>query len=264
MTENVQVLFVAWQDPTHRRFWPIARLVSLPPGDRRFEFCYIRGVNRAQEQGFRPFLAFPELHQVYRSRELFPLFANRLMSPSRMDYPQYIERLGLEPENSMPLEVLARSGGARTTDSIELFPLPVFHEEFHRYRTYFLAHAIRYLPAASHERILQLETNEKLLLMGDCQNPVDPQAIALRTEDRVIVGYVPGYLLQDAWALVENCGRLEIRVSRVNPPPAPLQHRLLCRLDACWPDDFQPFFESRYEPISDEAAPLPAPTAVAY
>lgn len=32
----------------------------------------------------------------------------------------------------------------------------------------------------------------------------------------------------------------EATVERVHPPPAPIQFRLLCRIDAPWPADFDP------------------------
>ena len=157
---------------------------------------------------------------------------------------------------------LARSGGRRTTDAVELFPLPDFDEETYLYRTYFLAHAIRYLPNASQQRIQSLRPEERLLVMHDCQNEVDPKAIALRTMDRVIVGHMPSFLLEDAHDLVWQCSVFEVFVARVNPSPAPMQQRLLCRLQACWPDDFTPFSSPRYQPISPEATPTPRPTLI--
>ncbi len=262
MNEVIQAVFVAWQDPVQRRFWPVARLAIVPNGNCTgcYEFCYIGGIDEAREYGFQPFLAFPEVQQVYRSRELFPLFANRLMSPSRLDYPQYIERLGLDPATSTPMSVLARSGGRRTTDSVELFPLPAYEPEG-GYRTFFLAHAVRHLPEPAQSRLLRLVPGERLYLMRDCQNQVDQEAIAVRTDDRMLVGYMPGYLLEDAHQLAEACSYLAIFVDRVNPPPAPLEHRLLCRFEGCWPDGFIPFSTCRYQPVSNDAA-LVSPAAL--
>ena len=54
--------------------------------------------------------------------------------------------------------------------------------------------------------------------MCDVQNPVDPSALALRTEDRIIVGYMPGYLLDDAHTLHQTCVICEVKVERMNPP----------------------------------------------
>jgi hypothetical protein len=257
MSEITQALFVAWQHPQTRRFHPVARLARVVEEtcDHCFEFAYIRGALQAQAAGFQPFLAFPNLNQVYRSRDLFPTFANRLMSESRLDYPLYLERLGLALDQAHPLDVLGRSGGSRATDAVELFPLPSFNPVGGGYTTYFFAHAVRHLFPEAHERVGRLRPTEQLLVMFDCQNRFDAFAIALRTEDRIIVGYMPSYLLEGAFALYYNCGSeyFQVFVERVNPPPAPMQQRLLCRLEACWPDNFVPFSSERYQPLEAEA-----------
>ena len=96
--------------------------------------------------------------------------------------------------------------------------------------------------------------------MCDVQNPVDPSALALRTEDRIIVGYMPGYLLDDAHTLQQTCAICQVKVERVNPSPAPTQQRLLCRLESSWPTGFQPYATPRYQPLAQGAALVPAPT----
>jgi hypothetical protein len=59
---------------------------------------------------------FPELDREYRSNEIFPIFANRVMSPRRSDFGSFLERLDLGPD-ATPFEILARSAGSRATDS---------------------------------------------------------------------------------------------------------------------------------------------------
>ncbi|MBI3469112.1 MAG: hypothetical protein HY000_39410 [Planctomycetes bacterium] len=169
MTEMTKTIFVAWQDPAQRRFYPVARLalVGEDGGAGWYEFAYIGGAKEASEHGFQPFLAFPSLTEVYRSRELFPLFANRLTSPSRMDYPQYVERLGLDPNVEAPLDILGRSGGLRATDAVELFPMPARDPQIGGYTSYFLVHGIGDLPQVFQQRIVQLRPNEVLLPVFD-------------------------------------------------------------------------------------------------
>ena len=265
MPEVTDALFVAWQHRGSRRFYPVARLTRAggESCEGCYEFAYIRGAHEAGAVGFEPFLAFPELERTYRSREMFPLFANRLMSPNRLDYPAYIARLGLE-RGADPLTVLARSGGGRATDAVELFPLPKPDEDLGGYTTPFFVHAVRHFPPASQERIESLRPGERLFLMADCQNPVDPAAIALRTADQVLIGYLPRYLLADAHRLCDECEFFEVMVERVNSRPAPVQQRVLCRLEACWPPDFVPFASDRYQPLAGDAAVItPAPLMIA-
>ncbi len=264
MLEVPNILFVAWQDQDYA-YHPVGRLVRTHGGtDTRFEFAYIHGAITARDSsGFRPFMAFPDFNRVYRSRDLFPFFTNRLMQPSRPDYAAYIGNLGLDPSMADPFAILARSGGGRATDSIEVFPYPTFSPEI-GYETIFCAHGVRWLPEFVREHILTLQPNQPLLIMMDCQNPVDPNAIALRTENKIMVGYIPGYLLADAATLRQSCpfDSHTIKVLRANTPPATLQQRLVCHLAICCPDNFVPYSTETYQPIAPAAAPVEGGTHV--
>jgi hypothetical protein len=221
------------------------------PGGAGFEFAYVHGARDASKFGFLPFLNFPELGQVYWSDELFPFFANRVISPSRPDFATYVTRLGLDPKTADVMTILARSGGVRATDSLELFPLPGRDMQTGCYQAHFLVHD---LPAAAQGRIEVLHKNEFLKPFLDLAG-----GISLVTEDDVLVGYLPTYLLGDAWKLVDACKYLEVVVEQVNPPPAPTQQRLLCNLRSCWPAGFVPFDGSTFRPIPSAARLLSNP-----
>lgn len=254
---QVQALFVAWQDQASKRYYPVGRLVSgLRPDLPQYEFCYLLGAREAQKAGFQPLLAFSDLNRVYRSDELFPLFQNRLMPPGRAEYREYVSNLAMDPDHADPMVVLMRSGGGRVTDSLEMFEVPKIAEQGHPYQTRFLAHGIRYLNPASQQRIAMLRPNDRLLIMHDFQNPADTSALALRTEDRFLAGYLPRYLLGDAFSLLQQCVIVEVFVAQVNPAPAPMQQRLLCRLESCWPHEFRPFCGDQYRPFSADATDL--------
>jgi HIRAN domain len=256
-TTNIQALFVAWQEPKSKQYFPVGRLLRLPNGHGpTYEFCYLNGVAKAQLAGFTAFLAFPELSEVYRSHELFPLFSNRLMPRSRPDFGKYVARLDLDPNNADDFAILGRSGGRRVTDSLELFPLPNLEHEG-CYITYFLAHGIRYLPDTSINRLEMLQEGDRLRLQWDMDNEADPRALSLRTEDRIQVGYVPRYLLDDAWEILMTCPyRPTITVAQVNHPPGPIQQRLLCRMESCWPEGFKPYCSDDYLPMVNTATKL--------
>jgi hypothetical protein len=94
---------------------------------------------------------------------------------------------------------------------------------------------------------------ELLYAAHDCQNPYDPKALLLRTEDLYIVGYCPRYLVNDVFDLLyESPEKLKILVERINLPPTPLQFCLLCDLTAEWSTDFQPFSDLTYQPLVKE------------
>ena len=255
----MKTLFLAWQDPVGRSWYPIGRLTV---NDKTYRFVYTRGARQAQEESnFQPFPPFESLDQVYESDELFALFSNRVPSPSRPDYPSFVKSLNFKQDPDDPVALLARSGGRRETDAFEVFPRPD-PDKNGEYHIPFLAHGLRHLPPASTERIARLRPGERLLLVHDFQNPYDPNALALRTnntceQDRYFVGFCPRYLLDDAFRLVQACFDSRspvVSVERVNPPPAPSQLRLLCNLTACWPDNIRPFSSEPYQPIAGDTA----------
>lgn len=259
MPEVLHALFVAWQSPTTRRFYPVARLAQVSGAgcEECFEFTYIQGA--VQADAFQPFISFPELHQVYRSRCLFPMFTNRLISSSRSDFPEYMAQLGLPPTTTSPITILSRSGGRRATDTLELFPLPEFEPEY-GYRTWFWVHGVRHLPPVVQSQIETLAIGERVFPHCETGNPVDPSVIKLRTSrGGNWIGYMPSYLLDDAHTLQESCAISHISVDRINPSPAPLQQRVLCRLESCWPEGFIPYSTPRYQPLSSEAADIRPP-----
>jgi len=68
--------------------------------------------------------------------------------------------------------------------------------------------------------------------------------------DQVMLGYVPRYLAHDVRKLFELCqpDLVQMFVDRVNSD-APLQQRLLCRMQARWPKGFRPCSDEAFQPI---------------
>ena len=247
-----QTLFLAWQDPQRRRWYRIGRLRST---QRRFIFVYTQGALEAQvEAGFSALSAFPELRGVYTSEELFALFSNRLLRPSRPEYKQYLEWLSVPESQADPIAILARSGGQRVTDTLEVFPCPE-RLPTGEYELHFLIHGLSHMPEGSATRAEDLKVGERLLLMRDFQNPKDKATLALRTSesylgDMFLVGYCPRYLTGDIVKLMEEEGNTPtVLVERVNPVPAPIQFRILCKVLMKWSDTFHPFSGTEYQPI---------------
>jgi hypothetical protein len=253
----LKTLFLAWHDHARRKWYPVARLCVRP----QYEFVYTRGALEAnRESGFQPVPPFDDFHGVYVSDALFPLFTNRLPSRDRPDYAQFVQCLNMPQDEDDPVAILARSGGRRATDSFEVFPCPERKPDG-SYHIHFFAHGLRHLPESSLARIGAFRGGEPLLLAHDFQNPHDAHALLLRTndtfpEDRYIVGYCPRYILHDAFSLLLTCpDMVHVNVERLNPPPAPITHRLLCSLSACWPTEFRPCAAREYQPIAENAEP---------
>jgi len=232
----------------HNGGWsPIGRL-EFDSGTYRF--VYTRGARTAK--GFTPFSGMENLEDIYESADLFPIFANRLLPASRPEYEAFLKWSGFDPSNPPdPLAILGVTEGIRRTDLIEVFPCPV-PDENSCYLNKFFLHGLRYMSDAARVRVLSLKPEERLFPMLDLCNQSDPSAVALRTEDgeRLMLGYVPRYLAQDVWKIFQGCEPdfIHVFVHRVNID-APLQQRLLCRMQACWPHDFKPCSGEEFQPI---------------
>jgi hypothetical protein len=106
------------------------------------------------------------LNVVYKSKKLFPLFANRLMGKSRPEYNDYLKWLNLSQKNASPLSILSITGGIRKTDPLELFPCPSPNEK-NQYEVEFFSRGIHYLPFENQKQINKLKPGDRLFLLRD-------------------------------------------------------------------------------------------------
>ncbi|MBL8878067.1 MAG: HIRAN domain-containing protein [Phycisphaerales bacterium] len=251
-----KALFIAWriEGPEQGSWSPVGRLDFA---DGVYRFCYTRGAQTLA--GFHPFPGMPQLDVVYDSDTLFPIFANRLLSESRPEYEAYLTWAGFDANAPPgPLAILGVTEGRRQTDSLEVFPCPA-PDSHGCYLTKFFLHGIRWFPVPAINRISNLKHGDRLLLMADFMNRVDRFAVAVRTaddSDRYTLGYVPRYFARDFLTVGLNCDpdMIDLRVEQVNVD-APLQMRLLCRLNSCWPKNFQPCAGDDFQPIVSASAP---------
>jgi len=242
----MKTLYLTWQDPKDRSWLPVGQLSF--DGDV-YQFVYTKGALKSPN--FIPFGRMLDLHALYTSRELFPLFANRLLPKTRPEYKAFLGWLNLQNSEDDPLELLGRSEGTRVTDSLTVFPCPEKSSDG-IYDIHFFSHGLRYLPDCAVQVVEKLSHGARLFLMQDLQNPYDAYALALRTDDPVtIVGYCPRYLSKDFLFLLKSGtpDTLQVLVERVNSD-APIQLRLLCNLRAPWLEGFVPCSGEDYEVLA--------------
>ena len=245
----MNTLFVAWHaKETHSDREPVwGPIGRLEYENGVYRFCYTHGAKSLR--GFQTFDGMEDVTQIYESKKLFPLFANRLLPSSRPEFRAYLTWSGFDPDDPPePLLLLGRTGGIKQTDAVELFPRPVPNSQG-CYINFFFAHGVRYhLPNAA-PVLSQLHVGDRLELRPQPLNPADRNAVAIRSNSTPI-GYVPRYLASDVKRLIEECPEQEVKivVQRVNHD-APIQQRLLCRLQACWPVGFQPCEGEQFQPI---------------
>jgi len=250
----LEELFVVWQDPKSLRYFPVGNLKHVSEGNEEYyEFSYIKGALQAKEHTFEPFLAFPKLEETYRSKELFTFFTNRILPHSREEYKEFVESLKLSPGSATEIEILARSGGRRATDSIELFAPPKINRTSDKnmslLRYFFLAHGLRHMRDCAQKLAGTLRSGDRLFIMHDLQNPVDTEALVLRTQEYCCIGFLPRYLLADCWKLIQSKEDVTVTIEKLNPPPAPIQQRVLCRMETPWSEDFKPCTSEEYQPM---------------
>jgi hypothetical protein len=234
-------LIVAWQHPTNRLIEPIGLLEHGLAVAYRFRY-----LRRASEvSGFQPFLSFPDLGRTYTSARLFPLFAQRIMSPRRPDYGHFLRQLHLGADAS-PWEQLARSEGRRTGDTVQVFPIPlVMADQSTLCR--FLVHGIRHVTGGA---LPSLQRGETLNLRDDPSNPVNPNAVLVCTSEGTRLGYVPDLLLEHLRA-VQSAGPLRLLVEHTNGLEAPAHLRLLVRLEGWTPPGYAPMTGPRWRTYDD-------------
>ncbi len=220
---TIRRLLVVWQDPASRRFIRIGRLDELEDG--RFAFRYL---DEPRPQNFSPLVQFPYFDAIYASDSLPAFFSNRVMSRRRESYGNFREWLGLTAEGQdTPIEVLARTGGPRATDTFHIVDDP--HQLNGQRVSRFFASGVRYIEGAD-ERLAHMEAGHRLALRTEPDNPANKRALLIDADANTPVGYVPDWLVNDVHELLDSGNQLELIAERVNPN-APAHLRLLCRLE---------------------------------
>ena len=250
----MKTLFMAWQahDPT-RAWFPIGRL-DVNEGLSQFSFEYTGGARDAAQRGFTPLLAFPDLSEKYTAPKLFPLFENRLLSENRPDFKQYIKSLAISGADAKnPFEVLAISGGERKTDSLEIFPRIQLTND-RRFSTRFFVHGTRHLLPSAWQRVSRLRTDEPLRIALEMGNPASGIAVQIQSDDYVMLGWSPRYLVDDLASVLEtNLCEMKATVRQVNGSEIPFERRLLVELSGCFPPEIEPMASAAYLPYSAQA-----------
>jgi len=241
-------LYIAWQDPQTRAWHTVGKLEKEK---NAYCFSYTRGATASPR--FKSLGRMLDVTKQYHSRELFPLFANRILNRSRPEYPDYLRWLALsDGVEHEPMQLLARSGGKRATDELCVYPYPEKNAEC-KNQLYFLSHGLRYLDDASLARIETLKTGDRLTLRSE-NNAHDEFALLVETSHESIrVGYCPRYLNAD----LRKISEIELIVERLNHD-APLQFRLLCKAVFKLPANVNIFQGGEYELLNVEPQLLAA------
>lgn len=217
-------LLLVWQKPGTRQF---LRAGTLRVTDDTYEFRYAPDI--ADDPDFFPLDGFPRLDSVYNSEHLPAFFANRVMSAERGMYEQYLGWLGLERgDHALAVEVLARTGGARATDTFHIIEQPP--GDAHRFTSRFFVSGIRHQMGAS-ERVRGIRAGDTLLVEPQPDNAKNADAhLILKSHDEPI-GWVPDWLCGEVAALRSEGWHFQVIAEQVNMD-APSHVQVLCRVEA--------------------------------
>jgi hypothetical protein len=224
-------LLVAWQHPVTKAYGLVGHLDLPATAGEPYRFTYFPWAGSMP--GFRPFVGFPDLQRDYESLELFPFFDNRMTPRSRADYPDLAASVGLDG-HADPFEVLARTGGRRATDTIEVLAEPIIDAATGRLEVHFLVHGV------SHHRVddavAALRPGDRLRVLCDVQNPSDALALALADSETCNLGWVPRYICPLVHRSAARFGwkQVAVEIVHVGDPAGPPHLRLLCRLSTEW------------------------------
>lgn len=158
------------------------------------------------------------------SGHLFPVFGERVLSPTRPDRAEVLDSLGLD-ERAGAFEILSRNGGRRHGDTIELIQLPALDGGEER-QVSFLVHGVRYRPEPDQQALAALQAGDRLQLRRDLDNAHDATAHFVTTADGHDVGRVPAPLS----SLLDRVSDYRASVAHTNGPTSNPHLRLLVDL----------------------------------
>lgn len=240
-------LFISWQNSISRAWYVIGKLSQQQDG---YIFQYVQGARKAQQDGFLYLDSMSDLYAIYRSEQLFPFLKNRLLSPRRPEYPQFISWLGFTG-NPSDIEVLARSSGTKVTDNLQTFS-PISFNQHNEFCCYFFVHGTQH--GNQHEQhIFHLKCGDKLTLKCEPDNPFDKNAVLVcENNPNIRLGYCPRYLAEEISTMLDdNLDYYRLSVERIEPN-APKNYRLMCRFEGRVKSDIDTkmIASKDYEPIT--------------
>lgn len=218
---------VIWQDKDTRGLVQVGWLEYTGDG---FVYSYTDDARRNDR--FTPFPSLPDLGEVYRSPDLFPFFALRLISTADPQYSAVLDSLGLSQDRATPAELLARAPSESPHDTIQVVPEPTELTDGSVVRT-FLVSGVRHARQSSSKRVDRilagLEPGTQLELTPEPENPADARSLQLAVCG-VVIGWIPSYLVEEIHRYIDSGRALSFVVDRANGPDAPWHLRVLCVL----------------------------------
>lgn len=175
-------LFVLWADADRRRHV----VGHLMRARGLFRFWYDDALAAAEARGFMRPSVFPDVRDArapYEARYLWATFAERIPLRARADSAALLRSWGVVQADDQ-FEILARSGGVRATDRLELAEYRADDDD--------LATPLELRVAGSkHQAPIELQPDEPVELQRHADNEFDPCATFVCAQTKQPIGYVP-------------------------------------------------------------------------
>lgn len=205
-------LLLIWKEPNKRRNYVVGELSK----NGQFEFSYGYEVQQAIEDGFELLISFPDINKVYKSEQLFSVFASRLPDPKRKGIEAILKKYSLTEYNAY--ELLKNSGARLPIDKLEFID-PIFDfDSGEIVRSFFLAGPRYYLGCNGEEceKSIDVTPQEEIRCVLEPENVYDKNAIKILNTKDILLGYLPRYYAEGISKLINNEETIICRVIEIN------------------------------------------------
>lgn len=209
---------------------PVKKMIWV---NGKYQTGYVCGVKDVIAAGsvWRHYFRSQDFEQIKTTHDIHCDYAPRMPLDRPEEMPYNLPFLGLPADLADPIAYVARSGGYRETEDLDVFP-EVEADPDGCYRFYFL---LRKLHLVDRSAIDAVKIGDEIIIQ-------DWNAIHQPTGQQM--GIVPGYIR----ALVEQQPQhIKVKIEQINQHSR-LQQRLLCSATC---QGFIPFATFRYQPFGD-------------
>ena len=203
-------LYLIWKCTSNRRQYIIGQLTK----NGQYEFQYCEEIEEALAVGFSPLVSFERLNVVYKSENLFPVFASRLPDRKRKDIKKILKKYGLEEYDSYQL--LKKSGAKLPIDNLQFID-PILNYESNFEKLFYVAGSRHYLGCNGDQcqDAIQVTRGDEVFLEHEIDNQHDKNAIRVINEQHELLGYVPRYYSRAFVKFIEEDRVEECHVANV-------------------------------------------------
>jgi hypothetical protein len=227
--QNITGLFLGCQ--VNAELWvPVKKMIWV---NGKYRTGYVGGVKDLIAAGsvWRHYFRPQDFDRVKVTRDIHCDYAPRMPLDRPQEMLHNLPLLGLSADLSDPIAYVARSGGYRETDDLDVFP-EIAADPDGCYRFHFLLRKLHAIESAVIDAVA----------IGDKIVTQDWNAIHQSTGQQI--GIVPGYIRA---LIAQYSPYINLKIEKINQVSR-LQQRLLCSATC---QGFTPFTTSKYLPLEN-------------